>query len=277
MNDEIRNLEYAVLLDPQNYQLRSQLVYAYQRLGYNLETSFAPLIDPLIARLNTFPLAQEVFQLITLYTGGSEIYLVGGKIYRNLIELLHFINVNAESKDWDFLCLGIPIKPANTSLPVGWREIKFYRGNFTIRLKHESGITVDIISIYDAATIMNISFNTVANLLDTKQYYNAVEIYFQSVPLDSQATALDLSTEHLFGDVGLQSVFNLSIKLKRPESLLMWDIDPDNYLAHKLYSMNLGPKPTQPEPKHEPPEPPEPELPEEPPEFYDEDWEEPPF
>ena len=192
-DDDLRELEREILIDPLNFELRARLVNLYRRLGNTQEASIAPLIDPLIQRIVNYPEFAVIMAIVNLYTGGGQVYLVGGKVYRNLLELFHFRNFSAETKDWDFLFLGIPSRRPGTVLPEGWEEVRFYHGNFTIRLRHKaSGRVVDIISIFDSAELIGTSESEVENLISTQQYREALEIYFEAVPLNIQALALDL-------------------------------------------------------------------------------------
>jgi hypothetical protein len=96
---------------------------------------------------------------------------------------------------------------------------------------------VDVISIYDSNQILGGKDSTVTELIQNKEYEKLVNIYFDSVPLDIQAIALDLTNERLMGVQGLSAVFNKEIWLKRPENLEKWNIDPQSYLKGKLKSL----------------------------------------
>lgn len=135
------------------------------------------------------------------------VYLVGGKVYRSIAEIVHGGNFGSDSADWDFLCLGdvkantkpMGFKAAARSYYTGTTKSLTYkryvraavpwappsrRGLITRRVRMSGPISalkvdakVDIIAIDDIIS----KANTTKTGLDA---------YFDGVPLDIQALAL---------------------------------------------------------------------------------------
>jgi len=52
----------------------------------------------------------------------GKIYLVGGKVYRTAIEVIHGYYCGANEADWDWLCVGEVVKPDRLFLTDGWNN-----------------------------------------------------------------------------------------------------------------------------------------------------------
>lgn len=200
-------------------------------------------VDPLLEQLYKDPYFEIIADHAARLCGGP-IYLVGGQIFRRLANLMHGSSLRVD-KDWDFLCLGVPSSDYyfHKAAPVwaeDWDEMSI-RGYFTTRFSYkpykEILSKLDIISIFDSQDILGGSLKEVEEILDQERYDDALEIYFDSVPLNIQALALDITNERLLGEQGLQAVWDQTLHLKRPEHLTKWDIDPKSYLKTKLKSL----------------------------------------
>jgi len=201
-------------------------------------------VDPLLDHLYEDPDFETIIDHATKICGGP-IYLVGGQIFRRLSNIIHGTKLKLD-RDWDVLCLGIPrweyyyYREAPRDWEEEWLEWSI-RGYFTTRFAYRPSDRIrgklDVISIFDSQSILDGSPDEVDEILKQRRWEDALEIYFDSVPLDIQALALDITNEKLLGDQGLQAVWDKTIHLKRPESLAKWDIDPESYLKGKLKSL----------------------------------------
>jgi hypothetical protein len=203
--------------------------------------------------------------------------LVGGKVYRTLIELKYGVNVNAAAADWDILCFDMTkqsiqfplwiktrgqgaIKTFTNKRPHGLKTRKntIYRsGSFTddddeideidaqpkklpmkivnsARYEYRGGLVngplicsdnlpqVDFIDVNDAAQKSN------ATTWD----------YFEAVPLDIQAIALDWGRGEIFGDQAMAAIKHQEIRLKNSNKLLP-NLDTSLYLRDKATSLGF--------------------------------------
>ena len=71
----------------------------------------------ILRRIKQDPYYNEVVEIADRNTSGK-FYLVGGKLYRTAIELIHDRDVGAGKADWDFICLKVD---SHGFPPRGWQ------------------------------------------------------------------------------------------------------------------------------------------------------------
>lgn len=170
----------------------------------------------------TFKLALEV---AVLNSKDKHIYLAGGKLYRSIIEELYGYPARAECCDYDFvtkqtikdveLPKDLGLRPWETSLRPSDYSYSGAPGEYQVdspSLKFfGKGVKVDIISLGSLPYILE------------KNLPRTIESYFDSVPLDIQAIAVDLDVANrnvtLIGARGQQAILNKRILINNVSTL----------------------------------------------------------
>lgn len=186
----------------------------------------------------------------------SKWYLVGGRAYRTLAEELHSEKCSASDCDWDFICFDttrqaiqfdgwkktrgpgsvatklddddqglkpygfVPIRKALKKTGGAIRSLPVEQRKRSSRFESPLGHKVDFIAIEDI-----------------KEEGGTLQDYFNAVPLDIQAIALDFKARLCIGDMGISSVCRKTIRLKGREALESVGNDPDTYVASKIQSL----------------------------------------
>lgn len=133
-----------------------------------------------------YPLALNLVKELTV--GPS--YLVGGTVYKGLINALHKFEYH--SKDYDFLVSNI----TTLNTPADWTLGKTRFGSPKFQ---KDDVVVDLIPLN----------NVLAAKLDGLP--GTLESYFKTVPLSIHAIAYDVQTEQLIGDIGIRSILSRTI------------------------------------------------------------------
>lgn len=114
---DLRELERKVKLDPNDQESANKLAYLKHRLEIG---TLENLVPKLIEKIQSDPEFPTVWEIATHNCQGP-IRLVGGRVYRTLIELIHNVKFDSSECDWDFLTTKLtkdPVIPPNFSIRV---------------------------------------------------------------------------------------------------------------------------------------------------------------
>lgn len=168
-------------------------------------------------------------------------YLVGGKLYRTLIELTYDYPARSHSCDFDFAANEIRSKKRYKKKKV-WNEFNQEyeykkvatpsRYDGSIEMHTNSGAKIDLISIAELA------------LIKSKKLPLSIEGYLSSVPLSIQAIAMDIDRCEIFGKIGLDSINEKYVWVNNEEVLKEYikhtGGTADRYLKSKADSIKFG-------------------------------------
>lgn len=206
-------------------------------------------------RIKQHPDFNEVMNLVTRNTSG-EVFLVGGKVYRTIVELVHGYDCGAEEADWDFLCLGDVVKKHRVYVFGDWSPdispYEDYKAN-SLCLKHYTrslnvnGIVrgmggiggpgrrpishakkIDIIGIKDVP-----KFNSHEGVL-----LGRLDDYFKAVPLTVQAIALSKGSYPCLYGKALPSIEAKTIHINNEHGTLR-PFDIHYYASQKASSLKF--------------------------------------
>jgi len=154
------------------------------------------------------------------------LYIVGGKVYRLALELVHGINANWRDGDWDFLADGELCAPWRAECVDDWEpgDTPYYY-EYSIRFTR-LGVTKG-----------PLQFSTVTgkiDLMSTKDFGGDLEDYYYQVPLKIQAISLNLSTHRLSGP-GLKDIGRGVLTPNNPNAVR----DFPNYATDKATSLGI--------------------------------------
>ena len=206
------------------------------------------LATAVIKKVQAYPYWQEVYQMARSFSG--EVYLVGGKVYRSIIEIEHNRDCGSETSDWDFLLFGTSNQ--NRQFP-GWKQTRGpgapppdpgvvqKKSAYTafsaipkaqrLSRSYERDVVgipskVDLIAIEDVAKIMTPNNGK----LD-------LNLYFQSVPLDIQAIAVGAGYAGVEGH-GLDAVRNKQVRINNRTKVVRGR-DIDAYAQERADGLGL--------------------------------------
>jgi len=198
------------------------------------------LADRIIKRIESYSDYKSSIKVIRNNSYGP-IYLVGGKVYRTIIEELTGRDVKAASVDWDALCMG-DVKPSN--VPSGWQRNPYNREakpnslglveSVHVRAYHAKHIYAQrrIGSTRNAAHKIDI-----IGIKDIPgQTLNA---YFDIVPLDIQRIALCLEKRTLYGVKGMKAINSGTIRINSNKGT-MPGLDISSYIQRKAESLGFS-------------------------------------
>lgn len=175
----------------------------------------------------------DVYAMARNNSSGA-LYVVGGRVYRAALELIHGIRAGPRYCDWDFFVEGELCATWRAATPQGWvcsrgsyksqhslrfsrRHGGFQRGAITALMPPATQDKVDLISSKDFG-------DPGGTILD----------YFDAVPLKIQAIALDIPNRKLFGpglvDIGACQVTPNNTKAVR---------NFPSYIAMKAESLRI--------------------------------------
>jgi len=191
--------------------------------------------------LNKDPNFRDAYQMVC-NKSKTKPYLVGGKLYRTMIELTYDYPARSHTCDFDFAAEEIRKKKQKFKKKrytdkygeIRYRTVPvFDRYNSdSIHMKTESGAKIDLISISDLIAVR------------AKQQPISIEGYFGSVPLSIQAIAMDVDKCEIFGKIGLDSINEKYVWVNNEFVLNEYSkykgIRPDNYIKRKADSIKFG-------------------------------------
>ena len=208
------------------------------------------LTDRIVDRLKSYEDYEEVITTARKNSYGP-LYLVGGKIYRTIIEELTGREVGAKTADWDVLVMG-DIKPNH--IPKGWRRNSYNqaakpnslglekatrRASAGVRFSayhggamayHQSRIGNPVSRAKKAHKIDLIAIKDVPG--------EGLEGYFNVVPLDIQRIALSLCDNTLKGVEGLRAIKSGNIRINSREGC-MPGLHIESYIVGKATSIGF--------------------------------------
>lgn len=186
----------------------------------------------------------------------SKWYLVGGKAYRTLAEELHSEKCNANEADWDFICFDTTKQaiqfdlwtktrgPGSTFNPDDSQVVKSSYGFTTVRKALNARKKMGVQSLPVEQRKLSSRFEggkygqkvDFIAIEDIKPEGGKLEDYFEAVPIDIQAIALDFKKRTFIGDMGVASVCRKTMRLKNRIALEDVGNDPDSYIESKKQS-----------------------------------------
>lgn len=187
------------------------------------------VVNELMSKLKAAPLYDDVVN-IGLRNSYNSFYLVGGKVYRGLAEIIHGDVRGFNSCDWDILVMG---KPYNIWLPRKfaddkWRWMGNHYADNSLCCKHYKHSYVGRGSV--ETTKMDII--SIDDVKEDKTAKGTLEDYYKGVPLDIQAIALDLTNSALYGP-GISAVIQGRIAISGQGTIFEKNYDP-NYVTDML-------------------------------------------
>ena len=190
-----------------------------------------------LATLNKDPNFKDVYQMV-INRSKTKPYLVGGKLYRTLVEIIYDYPARSHSCDFDFAAEDIRknkkrkkirergtidanndffAPPVISAISAITARPSPYSGD-SVKMRTESGCSIDLICIADLVTKNKI------------KYPATIEGYFSSVPLSIQAIAMDLDRCEIFGKVGIDSINEKFVWINNKDTLA-------NYCNYKGYTI----------------------------------------
>ena len=207
-------------------------------------------IDRLMSRICNYDDFSEVITIARASAYGP-LFLVGGKLYRTIVEMTHGYDCGAALADWDFLVLG-SVKPptlGNINNPYthkNWvvKSLPSYQHGSWANFKANS---VTLLKNGLVASLMSrrVPIRTTADKIDIIAIDDiakggGLSDYFKVVPLDIQQLALDIenTTPALLGAEALNAIDKRAIRINNAQGALP-NLDISSYLADKAKSLNF--------------------------------------
>lgn len=206
-------------------------------------------------RIMQHPDFSEVANLVRRNASGR-IYLVGGKVYRTIIELVHGYDCGAKDVDWDFLCMGTVAKRHRAYLHTDWsvdRQDGSYKANSMClsywdsnKQTAASGLlrsTFHSLSgpiVYSQPVRKPDKKIDIIGIKDIPTKHGTIQDYFDSVPLDIQTVGLSTEDAYptLYGQA-LKSIETKTISINN-ESGTLRPFDVNAYASAKALSLKFN-------------------------------------
>lgn len=186
------------------------------------------------------PEFKDVYSIVRQNAKTNKIYLAGGKLYRTIVEELYGYPARAECCDYDFVVSETVSRPicdgtwdGHISRDYSDKKLKVQSHSMKFRRK---GVKIDLISL---GSLPHIVENDMPRTIDS---------YFEAVPLNVQALALDLSTSgpQLIGDIGQWSIIQRSVSVNNDPTIQKycklkgWKVE--RYVENKAKSVRFSHK-----------------------------------
>jgi hypothetical protein len=195
------------------------------------------LVDKVIQRLSSHKDYEEAIKTIRKNSYG-QVYLVGGKIYRTVSEIVHGIECGAKDADWDALCMG---EVKVTYCPPGWGSMPPKLPNSMALAKRVgNGYAVSFGAYNRRRRYVPPGKQHKIDLIGIKDVPGdgTLQSYFDIVPLDIQRMALDLEGRALHGTRAMDAIRRKMVKVNNSEGCLPGlQIKP--YIARKAQSLGF--------------------------------------
>jgi len=177
----------------------------------------------------------------------SKWYLVGGRAYRTLAEELHSEKCSASDCDWDFICFDTSLQDIQYD---GWKKTRGPGSVNSIDSDEYSFRPIKYGKLTKGVRSLSVEERKRSSRFEGGKYGQKVDFiaiediisengtlqdYFNAVPLDIQAIALDFKARLFIGDMGISSVCRKTIRLK--ERTALKSVDPDTYIESKRVSL----------------------------------------
>lgn len=193
--------------------------------------------------------------LIRMVNGMSTRHMiVGGKVYRGLIEEMYGVNASYDKADWDFLCWDCTTSPIEFD---GWTRMRgpgishsqinqisaaspYSPYSYSRRgkiptiipdnrrscryIRQSDSLMVDFISMEDIEVQMGLSPSS-----------GTYKDYWKVVPLDIQSISLDLKDDWIYGP-GIKCIEDRTVKIQNETALANAGHNPIDYVSDKIMS-----------------------------------------
>ncbi len=170
----------------------------------------------------------RVEEIVRNNAGDGKVWLFGGYLYRNLINLAYGSSCPRSPKDYNFL---IEKPNSELKLPFGWSYIKNTFGN------------PKLFRIWD---LTRADFVPLEKIHDLKQRGLEVNIknFLNGTPLNIHATVYDINEQKLIGNDGIESIEQRIIRPHDPlmfdRALRTWNRTAEQYLNYCASSVNFS-------------------------------------
>lgn len=155
---------------------------------------------------------QESLELARKNANEGKIWLIGGTVYKNLVNLTH--GTNSKNKDYDFI-IEKRVKESELFVPPRWKLEKTGLGQPRFI---RNGLSVDIVALEEVHAIVNYS-------LEPK-----IQSYLESTPTNIQSVIYDTGSETLTGDLCLSAIDESIVRVNNLRGLLNYcEITNRNY------------------------------------------------
>jgi len=195
-----------------------------------------PDTKDVLSLIMSYPDAKETFDYARKSCYGPT-YLVGGKVYRTLIEMMTGRDVNAQAADWDFLCMGkIKVKAPKRGWAMTGSLYGYGKRSRNIRrvqpisrsLQGKIASKIDLVSMADV--MAKVGF-------PNSQY---VSDYLRAVPLDIQAIGLDFESQQpqIHGSKAIEAIRCGRIAVNNPDGKIL-AVPMHQYINDKAISIGF--------------------------------------
>ena len=193
-----------------------------------------------------------VAELVSRNTAGR-IFLVGGKVYRTAIELIHGYDCKSEQADWDFLCVGEVTKPNRVWLSDNWQpddnEYEDYKEH-SLCLKHypqmnKTAMINTIVAFKPMPEPKKIDIIGIKDIVQAtpnpSRPNGSLDDYLNIVPLTIQACALTTHQAYptLYGEKAIKSIETKTIEVNNAEGALP-NLNLPRYIREKAESLQFA-------------------------------------
>jgi len=204
----------------------------------------------LLTVLNKDPNFKDAYQMVC-NRSKTKPYLVGGKLYRTLIELMYDYPARSHSCDFDFAVCEVVKRKRFKEKTISLHDGTFdyiqvpvngtYGNGGSTKMRTREGASIDLIDISGLKAVR------------AKKQPLSIEGYIGSVPLSVQAIAMDIEKCEVFGKVGLDSLNEKYVWVHNSFTMEQYikykGGTVDRYIKKKADSIRFG-CPVKPKPKN---------------------------
>ena len=148
----------------------------------------------------------EALAIVKQNTEGGNIWVIGGLVYRNIVNQLYRPKRGSKIFDFDFL-IEKPKKTEDIKIPKGWKLSKTSVGSPRF-VKGKKQI--------DFVPIDNVSIIKKNNLKPN------IKNYFKGTPLKIQQIVYDTNKEEIQGKIGIKAILSKKIEVNNFEELVLF-------------------------------------------------------
>lgn len=189
-----------------------------------------PRVSEVLDRIKSYPDADTAIQYAFKNCYGP-MYLVGGKVYRTLIEMMTGRDVGAKFADWDFLCMG-DIKDVAPK-PKGWRVSRCsYYSNRSVAIAYHAPTGA-------AQKIDLISMKDIMKKCSMDQSSTRIVDYLNAVPIDIQAIAIGPNLNlQMYGNRCIEAIRRNRLSVNNSDGSIL-PISTADYISQKAATIGF--------------------------------------